>query len=171
MKSRLTELWSPWRADYVASDKSSTGTTDNSESSCFLCENQRLPEDPTSLVIYKGEHNFIILNKYPYSTGHLLIVPYIHEGNLLNLSPESRQESTNLIDSSVNKLIEEYKPNGFNIGMNLGRAAGAGVPDHIHIHVVPRWNSDTNFMPVIGESKVQPESLKTTYERLRQHWI
>lgn len=171
MKSRLTELWSPWRADYVASDKSSTGKSDNSKTSCFLCESHQLPENSESLVIYKAKHNFIILNKYPYSTGHLLIVPYFHEGNLLNLSRESRRESTDLIDSSVEILTEEYKPNGFNIGMNLGKAAGAGVPDHIHIHVVPRWNGDTNFMPVIGESKVQPEGLKSTFKRLRQHWV
>ena len=110
------------------------------------------------------------MNKYPYSTGHLLVVPYSHEGNLLNLSRESREESTLLIDSSVDTLVEEYRPDGFNIGMNLGRAAGAGVPDHIHIHVVPRWNGDTNFMPVIGDSKVQPENLESTYKRLQQHW-
>ena len=150
MKSRLTELWSPWRADYVASDKSSTGTSDMAKESCFLCESHSLPADSNSLVIHKGTHNFIILNKYPYSTGHLLVVPYSHEGNLLNLSRESREESTLLIDSSVDTLVEEYRPDGFNIGMNLGRAAGAGVPDHIHIHVVPRWNCDTNFIPVIG---------------------
>ena len=102
---------------------------------------------------------------------HLLVVPYEHEANLLNLSKESRTESTDLIDLSIEKLIGEYNPNGFNVGMNLGKAAGAGVPNHIHIHVVPRWEGDTNFMPVTGETKVQPENLETTYNRLRQHWI
>ena len=111
------------------------------------------------------------MNKYPYSTGHLLVVPNKHEANLLNLSNESRRESTDLIDLSIEKLVDEYNPNGFNVGMNLGKAAGAGVPTHIHIHVVPRWEGDTNFMPVTGETKVQPENLEATYNRLRKHWI
>ena len=171
MKSKLNQLWSPWRATYVTSAKQPEDSPYSTNISCFLCESKKLAENAESLVIHKGEHNFIILNKYPYSTGHLLVVPYEHEANLLNLSKESRNESTDLIDLSIEKLIGEYNPNGFNVGMNLGKAAGAGVPNHIHIHVVPRWEGDTNFMPVTGETKVQPENLETTYNRLRQHWI
>ena len=155
----------------MASAKQSEDSPNNPNNSCFLCESQTLEESPESLVIHKAEHNFIILNKYPYSTGHLLVVPNKHEANLLNLSNESRRESTDLIDLSIEKLVDEYNPNGFNVGMNLGKAAGAGVPTHIHIHVVPRWEGDTNFMPVTGETKVQPENLEATYNRLRKHWI
>ena len=155
----------------MASAKHTEESVDNSHVSCFLCESQTLEENAESLVVHKAEYNFIMLNKYPYSTGHLLVVPNEHEANLLNLSTESRNESTALIDQSIEKLIEEYNPDGFNIGMNLGKAAGAGVPNHIHIHVVPRWEGDTNFMPVTGETKVQPEDLESTYNRLKQYWI
>ncbi len=112
----------------------------------------------------------MILNRYPYNSGHLMIAPYAHTGDLARLDPTIAADLMHTTQRSVHGLEAEYRPDGFNVGMNLGRPAGAGVPDHLHIHVVPRWNGDTNFMPIVGETKVLPETLDQTYDRLLPHF-
>jgi len=158
----LDRLWSPWRAKYVASG------IDSQSPSCVFC---RLAEDSkndeSNLVIYRGIHNFVALNLYPYITGHLLIVPYQHLAELDSAAKEITDELMDLTKRSETALRKVYSPAGFNVGMNLGSAAGAGIVDHFHLHILPRWSGDTNFMTTIAESRVIPESLETTYSKLR----
>jgi ATP adenylyltransferase len=129
----------------------------------------RLPEaqDRASLILLRGEHNFVIMNLYPYNSAHLMVVPYPHTSDFVGLNAETVGEMMALVQKMVRVIKEEYGPEGFNIGMNLGRIAGAGVADHVHMHIVPRWAGDTNFMPVVGSTKVMPELLETTYDRLK----
>jgi ATP adenylyltransferase len=136
---------------------------------CIFCEKARLPveRDRESLVVLRGERNFVILNLYPYNSAHLMVVPYSHTADLPGLDGETAGEMMALAQRMVRAIGEEYGPEGFNLGMNLGRVAGAGVADHLHLHVVPRWAGDTNFMPVVGSTKVMPELLERTWERLR----
>jgi ATP adenylyltransferase len=158
----LDRLWSPWRAKYVASG------IDSQSPSCVFC---RLAEDSkndeSNLVVFRGIHNFVALNLYPYITGHLLIVPYQHLAELDSAAKEITDELMDLTKRSETALRKVYSPAGFNVGMNLGGAAGAGIVDHIHLHILPRWPGDTNFMTTIAESRVIPESLETTYSKLR----
>jgi ATP adenylyltransferase len=147
-----------------AHDQPKAGSTD-----CVFCDRIRLPEsnDRQSLILLRAEHNFVILNLYPYNTGHLMIVPYVHTADLVGLPAETLNEMGALAQRMVQVLDEEYHPQGYNLGMNLGRVAGAGVADHLHLHVVPRWSGDTNFMPIVGATKVMPELPETTYDRLK----
>lgn len=140
---------------------------------CFLCRHAAAPpdHDPTNLVLFRGELAFVVLNRYPYNTGHLMVAPLVHEGELPRLDPLIGHAVWDLTRRAVEVLQREYRPDGFNLGMNLGRVAGAGLPGHLHVHVVPRWNGDTNFMPVVGDTKVMPETLDRTYERLRPHFV
>jgi ATP adenylyltransferase len=154
----MKTIWAPWRIDYVTKEK---------EDVCIFCEKPKEKDDRKNLILYRGESGFIILNRYPYSNGHLMSVPYRHTSELSELSDSERLELMNLTIMCV-ELLRVIKPDGFNIGMNLGRVAGAGIDDHLHFHVVPRWNGDTNFMPVIGDLKVMPEYLDQTYLRLTQ---
>jgi len=135
-------------------------------SGCFLCEKPREDDDAGNLIVYRAERVYVVLNLYPYNSGHVLVAPYAHGGDLVALAPETAAALMAETQAVVGALQMEYQPDAFNIGMNLGRAAGAGVPDHLHIHVVPRWNGDTSFMPVTGETKVLPETLEQTYTRL-----
>ncbi len=155
-------LWAPWRSSYVEN-------VDNIEG-CFLCNAVRQPPDKWKevLLLYKGRRSFIILNKYPYNSGHLMIVPLEHTSEYESLDDETVLEMNELLKLSLKALRKVFKPHGFNIGYNLGRPAGAGLESHIHMHVVPRWNGDTNFMPVIGRTKVISQDLFTTYDRLRE---
>ncbi len=154
-------LWAPWRRHYVETVDTQVG--------CFLCEAASQPEERwrDSLVLHRGRRSFIILNKYPYNSGHLMIVPLIHTGEYEDLDEETVAEMDQLLRMSLKILKEVFRPHGFNVGYNIGRPAGAGLETHIHMHVVPRWNGDTNFMPVIGETKVISEDLLSTYDRLR----
>ena len=154
----MKTIWAPWRIDYVTKEK---------EDVCIFCEKPKEKDDRKNLILYRGESGFIILNRYPYSNGHLMSVPYRHTNELGELSDSERLELMNLTIMCV-ELLKVIKPDGFNVGMNLGRVAGAGIDDHLHFHVVPRWNGDTNFMPVIGDLKVMPEYLDQTYLRLAQ---
>jgi ATP adenylyltransferase len=135
---------------------------------CIFCARAGLPEssDRESLIVLRGRLNFVILNLYPYNTAHLMIVPYEHTADLSSLNAETAQEMMELTQRMVGVIEEEYRPDGFNLGMNLGRISGAGVADHLHMHVVPRWAGDTNFMPIVGATKVMPEMPETTWERL-----
>jgi ATP adenylyltransferase len=142
-------------------------TADGSEGGCFLCESLAANEDEKTGILFRGEQVFVILNAFPYNTGHLLIAPDRHEGELEGLTSGERAELMEVTTKSVSVIKEAMKPEGFNVGMNLGAVAGAGVPGHLHVHVVPRWAGDTNFMPVVGETKVLPELLADTAAKLR----
>ena len=161
----VERLWSPWRHDYIAKAAADTPR------SCVLCEAQKHPaDDEQHFILHRGRHNFVILNLYPYISGHLMIAPYAHVGELDSAPKESTDEMMDLIKLSQAALREAYHPDGLNIGMNLGRAAGAGVADHIHAHIMPRWTGDTNFMTTIGETRVLSEDLSTTYQKLRDRF-
>jgi ATP adenylyltransferase len=136
---------------------------------CFLCAYpaQASAHDRANLVLHREARAYVLLNRYPYNSGHLLVAPYLHSGDLARLPEADASALFALVQRSVDALYAVYQPDGYNVGMNLGVAAGAGVPDHLHVHVVPRWNGDTNFMPALGETKVLPESLEQTYDRLR----
>ena len=149
-------LWAPWRLEYVQHA--------DELDRCIFCE----PEE--ELVVHRGERAFVVLNKFPYSSGHLLVAPYRHTGDFGALDDDEAREIHRLAAAGIEALRAEYAPHGFNLGWNLGRVAGAGIEDHVHQHVVPRWNGDTSFMPVLGDVKVLPEHLLRTAERLRAHW-
>ncbi len=151
-------LWAPWRVEYILSEK--TG-------GCIFCPDEGGGE---SLIVYENPLALVMLNKYPYNSGHIMIAPRVHTADFKELTEETALTLFKLERDSLEIFKEEYSPEGFNIGMNLGLVAGAGVADHMHIHIVPRWNGDTNFMPVLGETNVMPEHLKATYERLRPHF-
>jgi ATP adenylyltransferase len=153
-------LWSPWRYRYV----SQGGKSDT----CIFCEKAKAEpsQDLNNLVLFRGRANFIILNLYPYTTGHVMIAPYAHVGNLRDAEAQTLAEMMALSQRLQNALESTYHPEGYNLGMNLGRCAGAGIEGHIHLHVLPRWNGDANFMTVVGETRVEPEDLHTTYDKL-----
>jgi ATP adenylyltransferase len=153
-------IWSPWRYDYLAS-------AGKKPSSCVFCLSEDKSRDPERLVILRATHNFIILNLFPYTSGHLMIAPYEHRDSITGAKPEQLSEMMELSSRSLEALQKLYRPEGFNLGMNLGTCAGAGVREHFHLHVVPRWTGDANFMSITGETRVLPEELSRTYERLR----
>lgn len=165
----MNELWSPWRSQFIESAKE-PATGDSPFTIAF-----RTPEsDAENHLLHRGEHAFIILNKYPYNAGHLLVVPIRQVGVFLELSQQESQEMMRLIRLGVDILQRALHPHGFNIGMNLGRIAGAGIENHVHFHVVPRWNGDTNFMPVLSETRVISESMDRVYNKLllaREHIV
>ena len=159
----MDRLWSPWRYEYIASgdnpEAKSTG--------CVFCSIRDDPEhDEGNFVVHRGQHNFVVLNIYPYISGHMLIVPYEHVGDLDAATKETTDELMDLTKRCQTALRAAYQPAGLNIGMNLGKAAGAGIVDHIHIHILPRWVGDTNFTTTIGDTRVIPEDLATTYQKL-----
>src|SRR5688500_4675371 len=153
-------LWSPWRLQYV------TRGDDTRESGCVFCQAPRLPESE-SLLVFTGHSSYVILNLYPYNSGHLMVVPFRHVATLAGLTSAEMDEVGRLMQRCEVALTEAYKPHGFNVGVNLGKPAGAGVLDHVHVHVVPRWSGDSNFMTVVGDMRVLPESLGESAARLR----
>jgi ATP adenylyltransferase len=158
----LERLWSPWRAKYIASG------VDSQSDRCVFCDIAADPaKDDTNFVVHRAEHGFVVLNLFPYITGHLLVIPYEHTGEFDRVAKEVTDELMDLSKKAQTALREVYSPPGFNIGINLGAAAGAGIVGHLHIHVLPRWSGDTNFMTTISESRVIPETLETTYSKLR----
>jgi ATP adenylyltransferase len=154
-------LWAPWRLEYV--------THADEQSGCVFCA-EAAGEVADSLVVHRGERAFAVLNKFPYSSGHLLVAPFAHVGELAEVGDETALEIHRLALAAIDALRTTYKPDGFNLGWNLGRSAGAGIADHVHMHVVPRWSGDTSFMPVLGDVKVLPEHLHATRERLTAAW-
>lgn len=156
----MERLYTPWRRAYIEGDgRQVTG--------CFLCDHAADPaNDRQNFILFRGETAYVLLNLYPYNTGHLMVAPYLHSGDLAHLDADIATEVMRLTQRSVDALQRAYAPDAFNVGMNLGKAAGAGAPDHLHMHVVPRWNGDTNFMPLVAQTKVLPESLDQTYARL-----
>ncbi len=156
----MEKLFSPWRLRYMTSGR-------RRERGCVFCLAVRGRRDRDRLVLLRGRSNYVILNKYPYNNGHLMIVTYAHVPSLREASPEALQEMIALAARSETALRAAYRPTGINLGMNLGRSAGAGIEGHLHLHVVPRWDGDTNFMSVVHGTRVIPESLRATYRRLR----
>ncbi|MBC8030039.1 MAG: HIT domain-containing protein [Pyrinomonadaceae bacterium] len=160
----MERLWSPWRYDYIASG----GAQDSKSSVCVFCSIHADPEhDEANFVLHRASRGFVVLNIYPYISGHLLIVPNEHVGELDAAAKETTDELMDLTKRCQTALRTAYQPAGFNMGMNLGKSAGAGIVDHIHIHIMPRWTGDTNFMSTIGDTRVIPEDLATTYNKLR----
>jgi len=155
----MDQLWSPWRFRYVIAGKSD---------GCIFCEYAAgdASRDRERLILHRGRLNFIVLNLYPYTTGHVMVTPYAHVANFGQLDSPTLQEMMQLAQSVQSALEASYHPEGYNLGMNLGKSAGAGVADHLHLHFLPRWNGDTNFMTVIGETRIHPEDLGTTYDKL-----
>jgi ATP adenylyltransferase len=152
-------LWTPWRYQYI--------TAQGEPGECVFCVAARSTDDRAHLVVHRGTSNFVILNRYPYTSGHVMVVPYLHLANLEELPGETFDELMSLSREAVRRLRQVYRPEGLNLGMNLGKSAGAGIAGHLHMHVLPRWVGDTNFMTVTGETRVLPEALETTWEKLR----
>lgn len=159
----MKKMWSPWRSVYVESLHVSDGK-------CQFCSINNSKDDDKTFVVYRAKFNFIVMNIYPYNNGHLLIVPYEHVAKLEDIPNETLHESVELIKHSTIVLGKVFKPHGFNAGLNQGEAAGAGIASHIHFHVVPRWNGDTNFMPVLGETKVLSSDLKDGYDKIKKEF-
>ena len=153
-------LWTPWRYQYI---KDAT-----KDESCIFCNAAAANEDSKALILFRGAKNFIILNRFPYTTGHVMIVPYAHVADLADCDAPTLTEMMQLAQRVEAALAVNYRPEGYNLGMNLGRSAGAGVLGHLHLHVLPRWTGDTNFMTTIGETRLEPEDLALTDDRLRR---
>jgi ATP adenylyltransferase len=158
----MERLWAPWRLEYVQNADKQDG--------CVFCRAAESTNDEEELVVHRGERAFVLLNKFPYASGHLLIAPYRHGLNFGDLDDAEALEIHHLGSQGIAALRAVYKPEGFNLGWNVGRIAGAGIPDHGHLHVVPRWGGDTNFMPVLGDVKVIPEHLLESRRRLADAW-
>jgi ATP adenylyltransferase len=152
-------LFTPWRYAFVTSAEKASG--------CLFCEVLRAGDDEKAFIVHRDKHCFVILNAYPYTSGHVMVVPYQHTDQLQALSPEAAHEMMDLTRRMESILRDLYHPDGLNVGMNLGKAAGAGIAGHIHMHVLPRWVADASFMSVIGETRVLPEELSTTYQRIK----
>ena len=154
-------LWTPWRFQYIANIKKADR--------CVFCLGHQGENDERDFVLFRGEYNFIILNIFPYTSGHLMVAPFDHISDLSRLPDEAVNEMMSLAKLCKRAIEEVYHPDGFNIGMNLGRCAGAGVEHHLHLHIVPRWVGDANFMSVVGETRVLPDSLENTFQKLKAH--
>jgi len=155
----MNHLWSPWRMEYIENN--------NKKAGCVFCNAQTVSDGGENLIAFRGEHSFVILNRYPYTSGHLMVIPFGHLPNLEELDAKTRAEMMELTSRCTTVLKNIYKPQGFNVGVNIGEAAGAGVAGHVHIHIVPRWKGDTNFMSTVGETRVLPEALEDTYQRVK----
>ena len=162
----MKQLWSPWRSVHITNTVR-TDSPKQADSSIFTRLVQE-NNDEENLILWRGKYVIVIMNLYPYNNGHLLIVPYREVADYELLSGEEMKEMALVVDLCVRAIKQVFTPDGINVGMNLGKAAGAGIPDHLHMHIVPRWSGDTNFMPTIAETKVIPEALKDSYTKLRQ---
>jgi ATP adenylyltransferase len=158
MKNKIKLLWSPWRMEYVKREK---------EKGCVFCNRIKQNDDKKNLILIRYEYSFVIMNLYPYNNGHLMVVPYRHVSDYGSLEEIERNEIAELTNLSIKVMKNVLNPQGFNIGMNIGSIGGAGIADHLHQHIVPRWEGDTNFMPIIGHTKVIVDSLNETYNDLK----
>jgi len=157
--SKSEILWAPWRMEYILGEK---------ERGCIFCTRINQESDKENLILFRGKNNFVIMNKYPYNNGHLMVVPNRHTSELDSLGDPEKLEMMNLVSKSMNVLKKTVNPDGFNVGLNIGKIAGAGIDDHLHFHIVPRWVADTNFMPVVAQTKIISEDLGKTWERLKE---
>lgn len=155
----MERLWAPWRLEYIENADRLDG--------CFLCTFPAEQRDEERLILARSQGAFLILNAYPYANGHLMVAPFRHTGDLGSLTTDEVLDLWTLVTRGIEALRKAYNPHGFNIGVNLGRVAGAGLEDHVHVHIVPRWNGDTNFMPVLADVRIMPASLQATYRRLK----
>ncbi|MBN2565661.1 MAG: HIT domain-containing protein [Candidatus Eisenbacteria bacterium] len=155
----MNRLWAPWRMTYLMSEK---------PDGCIFCDKPGAGDDEANYIVFRGAHSFAMLNAYPYNNGHLLIAPFRHVDSFSGLTDEERCDLMSAVARAESLLEKAMSPQGMNVGANLGHCAGAGVPGHVHVHIVPRWEGDTNFMPVVGETRVLPESLSETYRKLRE---
>jgi len=153
-------IWAPWRLRYVKDARDST--------ECIFCTKPAQGDDPATLIVHRGRHCYVILNLFPYTNGHLMVAPFEHLGRVQEIEPEVMAEMTGLAQRAMTVLERVYEPEGFNIGINQGRVAGAGVEGHIHLHVVPRWAGDNNYMPVVADTRVMPQSLEESYDALQE---
>ena len=153
-------IWAPWRLAYVKDASKDSGEE------CIFCTKPAAGDDRANLIVHRGERCFVILNLFPYTNGHLMVAPFEHVGRIQDIPPETTAEMMSLAQRAITVIGEKYEPHGFNVGFNQGRVAGAGVEHHIHMHVVPRWGGDTNFMPVLADTRVMPQTLDQTYEAL-----
>lgn len=158
----MEQIWAPWRIKYIQMEK---------PQGCILCDKPKENDDALNYILYRGKKNFIIMNCYPYNGGHLMVAPYRHIASLEELTDEELHEHFETVRRSITVLKKVFKPDGFNTGMNIGRVAGAGIGGHIHTHIVPRWQGDTNFMPILGDTKVINEALTETYEKLKGKFV
>jgi ATP adenylyltransferase len=156
----LDYLWSPWRYSYLTALKNPEG--------CIFCVMAAADDDEKSLIVFRGAHNFVVLNRFPYTSGHLMVVPYQHIPDLAGLDQTAASEMMALIQAAERHLRTTYRPDGLNVGMNIGESAGAGIAGHIHMHVLPRWTGDANFMTTVGQTRVLPEEAAVTWQRLKQ---
>ena len=154
----MKQLWAPWRIQYIQMAKAD---------GCILCDKPKENNDVPNYILHRGNSNFVIMNSYPYNAGHLMIAPYRHLSRLDELTDAELHEHYEIVRQCVTVIREVFHPDAFNIGMNMGRVAGAGIDDHIHSHIVPRWNGDTNFMPILADIKVINEALSETYQKLK----
>ena len=159
IQSPMKQLWSPWRMEYIENN--------NKEDGCVFCIALAKTDSAENLIAFRGVYSFVILNRFPYTSGHLMVIPFEHKSNLEELDAVTRAEMMELTSRCTTVLNTVYKPQGFNVGVNIGEAAGAGVVGHVHIHIVPRWRGDTNFMSSVGETRVLPEALEETYKRVK----
>lgn len=154
----MRRMWAPWRIGYVAGER---------PEGCVFCIKIESDDDEANHLLFRGEQNVVILNTYPYNSGHLMVVPYAHVGNIEDLSAEATGELWNLTELAVRTLKRALNAQGLNVGMNLGDAAGAGIGDHLHMHIVPRWNGDTNYMTTVADTRVVPQSMEESFRQLK----
>ena len=159
----MNHIWSPWRMEYIENHNKPDG--------CVFCIAQAMEDGAENLIAHRGQLSYVILNRYPYTSGHLMVVPFEHKANLEVLDSQTRAEMMELTARGMTVLRKVYSPQAFNMGANIGEAAGAGVKEHVHIHIVPRWKGDTNFMSTLGETRVLPETLEDTYERVKKGFL
>ncbi len=158
----MKHIWSPWRMKYLEKHRKDNG--------CVFCNEQSKADNAENLIAFRGELAYVILNRYPYASGHLMVIPFEHKSSIEELDSKTRAEMMELASQCMTALRNIYKPQGFNMGANIGEAAGAGVLGHVHIHIVPRWSGDTNFMSALSETRVLPEALEDTYKRVRDEF-
>jgi ATP adenylyltransferase len=159
----MKRLFSPWRMKYIQNTKIN-------DEGCIFCDALKKLDNEANLVIARGKASFVMLNLFPYTSGHMMVAPFDHKANLDELTSQSRAEMMELVSQCIVVLKKVYHPQAFNVGANIGEAAGAGVPGHVHLHIVPRWSGDTNFMSTVGEVRVLPESIDQTFSRVRAAW-
>jgi diadenosine tetraphosphate (Ap4A) HIT family hydrolase len=170
----LGHLWAGWRSEYIvdATTRERAGGISQDEPDCVFCRLAASgPPSEENLVVWRGEATFVVLNAYPYASGHVLVLPLRHAGALADLTPQESTELWAATQAAVSAIEAAYEPDGINMGANLGRAAGAGLPSHVHLHVLPRWSGDTNFMTTVAETRVMPETLQLSWKRLTDAWL
>jgi ATP adenylyltransferase len=157
----MEHIWAPWRIEYILTEK---------PEGCILCDKPKEDKDVENYILYRGDKNFVIMNSYPYNPGHLLVSPYRHVSRLEEMTDEERNEHFEMVSRCIRVLREAYNPGGFNIGANMGKVAGAGIDDHYHSHIVPRWQGDTNYITVLADVRVVPQALSETYRELKERF-